>query len=160
MSKLLATYREGQDKIYELLNKNPDAVYNFKDGIIFLLLHSEHSKVSWHEKIPFEDYFDDWYNSVKDLIDYSCTSPIISQFGGIYAYELYEFDTIPEMVDYLKSRWETHFISICYFDCIEFKTFVKATDTSSMFRQYRIKVNFHETKQKRRSIKVNDLLSK
>jgi len=160
MSKILSTYRENQDKIYELLNKNPDAVYPFNDGIIFLLLHSDHSKVSWHERVPFEEYFDDWYNSVKDLIDYTCVSPITSQFGGIYAYELHEFEIIPEMVNYLKHHWETHYISICYFDCIQFKTFVRATDESGMFRQYRIKINLHETKQKRRSLKLDDLLTK
>lgn len=156
MSKILSTYRENKDKIYELLNKNPDAVYNFKDGIIFLLLHSDNTREAYGvTKLPLDEYFDEWYNTIKDLIDYSCTSPITTQFGGKYKYTTYNFNSLVDMVDFLEELYYNNYITISYFDCVEMASW----NTVQKTKQYRIKINLNETKQKKRSLGLDDLLN-
>ncbi len=153
---ILSTYRENKDKIYELLNKNPDAVYNFKDGIIFLLLHSDNTREAYGvTKLPLDEYFDEWYNTIKDLIDYSCTSPITTQFGGKYKYTTYNFNSLIDMVDFLEELYYNNYITISYFDCVEMSSW----NTVRKIKQYRIKINVNETKQKRRSLGLDDLLN-
>ncbi len=101
--------------------------------------------------MDLEDYFNEIYQILDGLVDYICTSPIIYQFGSIYKYELYEFLTLEELKTFLLEHERTHYISICYFDCIKYNNLD--------YKNYRIRANLYETKQKLRGINLNELLS-
>jgi hypothetical protein len=154
MNQILSTYEKHRDDVYKAMNKNPDAVYYFKDGILFLILHSEHSSNRKYgfTKVPLSEYFDDWYNTVNGMIDYICTSSVVSQFGGVHKYTTYDFDSLVELESFLKEKYMTHNITISYFDCL------KHNDVQDII-QYRIVANLFETKQKTRKVKLEDLLS-
>ena len=154
MNNILSTYELHKDDTYKAMSKNPDAVYYFKDGILFLLLHSEftQNKKYGFTKVPFKEYFDEWYNITSTFCDFICTSSVITQFGGNHKYELYEFDSMQELEIFLKGKYLTHNITVSYFDCI------KHNKLEGII-QYRLVANLFETKQKTRKVKLEDLLS-
>lgn len=154
MNNILSTYEAHKEDTYKAMSKNPDAVYYFKDGILFLLLHSEftHNNRYGFSKVPFSEYFNDWYNIANIFCDFICVSSVVSQFGGVHKYTMYDFDSLRELEIFLKEKYLTHNITISYFDCI------KHNDVPGII-QYRIVANFFETKQKTRKVKLEDLLS-